>query len=79
MTFVTADGGNAGIDTFRKEFVGNAPFSLVITDLGMPYTDGRKVATAIKTVSPLTPVILLTGWGQRMIEEGDAPRTLTRS
>ena len=46
---VTADGGDAGIEIFRREFaLGEAPFALVITDLGMPYTDGRKVATAIK-------------------------------
>jgi CheY-like chemotaxis protein len=38
----------------------------VITDLGMPYMDGRSVASAIKQASPKTPVILLTGWGQRL-------------
>ncbi len=70
---VTADGGNAGIEAFRKGFAGKSPFSLVITDLGMPYTDGRKVANAIKAISPSTPVVLLTGWGQRLIDEGDTP------
>jgi CheY-like chemotaxis protein len=45
---------------------------LVITDLGMPNVDGRKVAAAVKSASPGTPVILLTGWGQRMIAEGEA-------
>lgn len=76
---VTADGGDAGIETFRKDFLtGGSSFALVITDLGMPYTDGRKVATAIKAMSPTTPVILLTGWGQRLIEEGDAPANVDR-
>ncbi len=50
----------------------------MITDLGMPYVDGRKVSRAIKAASPLTPVILLTGWGQRLIEEGDAPADVDR-
>jgi CheY-like chemotaxis protein len=50
----------------------------VITDLGMPYVDGRKVASAVKSSSPATPVILLTGWGQRLIAEGDAPTHVDR-
>jgi CheY-like chemotaxis protein len=45
----------------------------VITDLGMPYVDGRRVAEAVKAASPSTPVILLTGWGQRLVSEEDIP------
>jgi CheY-like chemotaxis protein len=48
----------------------------VITDLGMPYVDGRKVAVAIKRESAATPVILLTGWGQRLEAEGDMPASV---
>ena len=33
----------------------------------------RTVAGAIKGISPITPVILLTGWGKRMKIEGDVP------
>jgi len=39
----------------------------------MPHVDGRKVASSIKSTSPTTPVILLTGWGQRLIATNDAP------
>jgi CheY-like chemotaxis protein len=46
---------------------------VVITDLGMPHIDGRNVAAAVKTASPGTPVILLTGWGQRLVDDGDIP------
>ena len=53
-------------------------FAVVITDLGMPYVDGRKVASAIKSDSPSTPVILLTGWGQRLVAEGDIPPHVDR-
>jgi signal transduction histidine kinase/ActR/RegA family two-component response regulator len=72
--FVTAaEGGQAGIDAFLAASRCNEPFALVITDLGMPYVDGRKVAAAVRAASPNTPVILLTGWGQRMIAESDVP------
>ncbi len=68
-----ADGGQQGIETFRTAKAAGKPFGVVITDLGMPYVDGRKVAAAVKEASPDTPVILLTGWGQRMREEEEKP------
>jgi PAS domain S-box-containing protein len=69
----TADGGQAGIDTFRAAMTRGAPFTVVITDLGMPYVDGRKVSGVIKAAAPDTAVLLLTGWGQRLVAEGDIP------
>ena len=74
----TADGGQAGINAFVAAQQGSDPFAVVITDLGMPYVDGRKVATAVKAASSATPVILLTGWGQRLEAEGDAPSNVDR-
>jgi signal transduction histidine kinase/HAMP domain-containing protein/ActR/RegA family two-component response regulator len=68
-----ADGGQAGIDLFHAAQNRGEPFALVITDLGMPYVDGRKVASAIKLMAPATPVLLLTGWGQRIVSDGDLP------
>jgi len=68
-----ASGGQAGIDAFVTAQERRQAFSVVITDLGMPYVDGRKVAAAVKSASPGTPVILLTGWGQRLVAEGDIP------
>jgi FixJ family two-component response regulator len=44
-----------------------------MTDLGMPHIDGRQVAAFVKAASPSTPVILLTGWGHRLMTEGDLP------
>ena len=73
-----ASGGQAGIDTFTAAHgTGNA-FALVFTDLGMPRIDGRKVAEAVKRSSPTTPVVLLTGWGQRMLADGDIPSNVDR-
>jgi signal transduction histidine kinase/CheY-like chemotaxis protein len=75
---VTASGGQEGIDAFRAAEERDEHFAVVITDLGMPYVDGRKVASAIKSDSPSTPVILLTGWGQRLVAEGDIPPHVDR-
>jgi CheY-like chemotaxis protein len=75
---VAADGGQNGIDAFQAAHRGGQPFSLVITDLGMPYVDGRKVAAAIKAQSPQTPVVLLTGWGRRLIAENETPPHVDR-
>jgi CheY-like chemotaxis protein len=67
------NGGQAGIDAFAAAQRAGSGFQIVITDLGMPHVDGRKVAAAIKGLSPSTPVILLTGWGQRLLAEDDIP------
>ncbi|MBS0416152.1 MAG: response regulator [Proteobacteria bacterium] len=77
-TVVAADGGQNGIESFQTAQRSGQPFSLVITDLGMPYVDGRKVAAAVKAESPRTPVILLTGWGRRLIAENDTPPHVDR-
>ena len=70
---ITAHGGQQGIDLFRGSIQpnGQSNISVVISDLGMPYVDGRKVARAVKQSSPTTPVILLTGWGERLLAEGE--------
>ena len=39
----------------------------------MPYLDGRQVAKTLKRESPATPMVLLTGWGAFMKDEGEAP------
>jgi signal transduction histidine kinase/CheY-like chemotaxis protein len=70
---VTADGGQAGIEAFKSALGSGNPFDVVMTDLGMPYMDGSKVAAIIKEVSPSTPVVLLTGWGQRLQAENEIP------
>jgi len=72
------NGGQEGIDVFRAAAGGSEQFAIVITDLGMPYVDGRKVSSAVKAASPSTPVIMLTGWGQRLVAEGDIPPHVDR-
>jgi len=79
-TVLSADSGQQGIDTFRQSLQsdGQTAVSAVITDLGMPHCDGRSVARAVKEASPHTPVILLTGWGERLLAEGEAQPNVDR-
>jgi CheY-like chemotaxis protein len=67
----TASTGKQGVEMFRAAMRKRKPFQTVITDLGMPDVDGHQVARAIKAESPTTPVIMMTGWGTIMKEEGE--------
>jgi PAS domain S-box-containing protein len=73
-----ADGGQRGIIAFGAAEARHEPFAVVITDLGMPYVDGMAVAAAVKSLRPETPVVLLTGWGYRMIAENGTPENVDR-
>ncbi|HEU4778551.1 MAG TPA: PAS domain S-box protein [Steroidobacteraceae bacterium] len=75
---VTADGGQAGIDAFAHAVNSGTSFDAVITDLGMPYIDGRKVAARVRQLSGQVPIIMLTGWGHRLIATDDQPEHVTR-
>jgi CheY-like chemotaxis protein len=75
---VAAEGGQAGIDTFAAETKAGTRFDAVITDLGMPYVDGRKVAARIRQLGGQMPIIMLTGWGHRMIATNDKPEHVDR-
>ena len=67
-----ASGGKDGVELFRTAMRENQPYEVVITDLGMPDVDGHHVARTIKAESPKTPVIMITGWGTIMKEDGEA-------
>jgi PAS domain S-box-containing protein len=68
-----ANGGQAGIDAFVESHADGQPYPVVITDLGMPRVDGRTVAATVKSSVPGTLVILLTGWGRRLVSDDDRP------
>ena len=68
----SAGGGQEGLDLFKASLKAGG-YDVVITDLGMPRVDGNAVATGVKSMSPNTPVIMLTGWGRRMQEDGVLP------
>lgn len=71
-TVEVADGGPTGLALFRAARQRGQPFDVVITDLGMPYLDGRQLAKTMKRESS-TPIIMLTGWGAIMKEDGNLP------
>ncbi len=70
---VACPGGPEGLAAFTSAQARGDRFDAVITDLGMPQVDGRIVAAAVKAAGNI-PVILLTGWGQRMEEQAELPR-----
>ena len=65
--------GQAGLDVLTAAQAEAEPFDVVITDLGMPVMDGRKVAQAVKALPDAPPVILMTGWGHQLRAEDDVP------
>jgi CheY-like chemotaxis protein/anti-sigma regulatory factor (Ser/Thr protein kinase) len=71
-TVVRASGGKEGVNAFRLARDRSEMFTAVITDLGMPDMNGNQVAEAVKAMSPSTPVILLTGWGQRLRKDNES-------
>jgi signal transduction histidine kinase/CheY-like chemotaxis protein len=75
-TVEVSDSGQTGLDAFRFARDAGRPFDIVITDLGMPYVDGRQVTRMVKQESPNTPVVMLTGWGAFMKEDDSAPADL---
>jgi signal transduction histidine kinase/ActR/RegA family two-component response regulator len=74
----TAEGGQLGIDTFASALQGGRGFDAVVTDLGMPYVDGRKVAANIRQLDGSVPIVMLTGWGHRLIATDDMPEHVDR-
>ncbi len=73
-TVEVADGGAAGLAAFQAALAQGRPFDVVITDLGMPYVDGREVAREIKKTAPGTPVVLMSGWGVFLDSERIPPQ-----
>ncbi len=67
----TAPTGKLGLQMFRSGLKARQPYDVVITDLGMPEVDGHQVAREIKADSPKTPIIMLTGWGTMMKQDGE--------
>ena len=48
-------------------------FDLIVTDRAMPEMGGDELAAAIERLSPNTPVIMLTGFGDLMEAKGEHP------
>jgi CheY-like chemotaxis protein len=63
-----ADGGRDGVEKFHK-----GQFDLVVVDRAMPDMNGDQVATAIRSVDPNVPVVMLTGFGAMMRDANERP------
>lgn len=66
----SCDSGLAAVGLFDAALRDAAPFDVVITDFGMPGMDGGEVARHIKLARPATWVVMLTGWGPAVEEDG---------
>jgi signal transduction histidine kinase len=67
-TVLTAASGQEALEIFRRE-----PVDLVITDRAMPDMGGDQIAAEIKRLSPETPVVMLTGFGDIMEARREKP------
>jgi signal transduction histidine kinase/FixJ family two-component response regulator len=67
-TVVTAANGREGLERFQAE-----RFDLVLTDRAMPEMNGDELAARIKEISPGTPVVMLTGFGDIMSVTDEKP------
>jgi DNA-binding response OmpR family regulator len=68
---MVASGGEHGMELFRSAMREKQPYEVVISDWGMPDVNGYEVARTIKAESPNTPIIMMTGWGTIMREDGE--------
>ena len=60
---VVFDASN-GVEFF--ELLKKKKINIALVDLDMPEMDGKELAEMIKSLSPTTPVLMLTGWGKQM-------------
>jgi CheY-like chemotaxis protein len=74
----TANGGQAGIESFRAASATRMPYDIVITDLAMPDVDGRQVVANLRATSPATPIVLLTGWRHQLADRIEPPLQVDR-
>jgi len=63
----TVEGAANGLEGLARFQRGT--FDVVVTDLSMPECSGLDVTRAVKKMSPATPVVMITGWGDVMTPE----------
>jgi CheY-like chemotaxis protein len=60
-TVIEAEDGAAALELFRRDH-----FDLVITDFEMPLMKGNELASRIKKLSPLQPVLMITAYAEQL-------------
>jgi len=64
----TATNGRDGLNKLNA-----GHFDLIVTDRSMPQMNGEQLAAAAKRLRPDTPIVLLTGFGDLMSDQGEQP------
>ena len=72
-TCETAADGVEGFNLFKKN-----SFDLVVTDRAMPQLNGDQMAEKIKELSPKTPILMITGFGELMKIKGEHPKSVDK-
>ncbi|MDI6775277.1 MAG: ATP-binding protein [Verrucomicrobiota bacterium] len=67
-TAETTETGARGVEKFRS-----GAYDLVIVDRAMPDMSGDQVAGVVAEIRPGMPVIMLTGFGEVMLDDGECP------
>ena len=67
-TITTAVSAQQGLAQFRAH-----SFDMIIVDRAMPDASGDEVAVTVREADPDIPVIMLTGFGELMTEQGEFP------
>jgi PAS domain S-box-containing protein len=60
-----AEDGAAGLDVLRS----SARVDLLLTDVGLPSLNGRQLAEIARSLRPALPVIFITGYAGKMLED----------
>ncbi len=68
--------GKEALRMLEKRAQEGVPFQIVITDLGMPDMDGHQLSHEVKRRFAGLPVIMMTGWGTMMKDEGANPAAI---
>jgi len=66
----TKDSSKAALEAFPSQ---PADFDIVITDMTMPKMTGDRLAAEIKRIQPKTPVLLCTGFSEKISENDRGP------
>jgi CheY-like chemotaxis protein len=63
---VAVHSAQAALECLKEE--GDDPFRVLLTDHGMPGMTGLELVAEVKQLRPSLPVLLLTGWGESVLQ-----------
>ncbi len=69
-TVITAPDGRTGVETYRTR---QASVDLILLDMNMPLMGGREAFELLRKINPAVRIIIITGYGKRVIEPSAFP------